>query len=228
VVTEVEGWSANQYTLALQQGDLLSPQERQEVAARLSRYTGLSQSFYDNANLRVNLNLFRKELLRGERRSIGRLDSRFKGYDSNNATDSPEYDPSEAVIRPPYTATFNDYVRRELGYKTDLEYHILGGGFTSPWNWGTNNNYVDTSVALRNALAKNPSLKIFVACGYYDMATPFSAAEYTIHHISLDPSLLRNFSTSYFEAGHMMYIDERSHAKLRADIGKFIDDSLKR
>lgn len=228
VVAEVEEWSANQYTVALARGDRISAQQRQEVAARLSRYTGLEQSFIDNANLRVNLNLFRKELLRAERRSIGRLDSRFKGYDSNYATDSPEYDASEAVIRSPYTATFNNYVRRDLGYKTDLEYYILGGGFTSQWNWGTNNNYVDTSVALRNALAKNPYLKIFVACGYYDMATPFAAAEYTIHHISIDPSLLRNFSTGYYEAGHMMYIDERSHAKLRADIGKFIDDSLRR
>jgi carboxypeptidase C (cathepsin A) len=228
VVAEVEDWSLNQYTVALARGDRMSPQQRQEVAARLSRYTGLGQSFFENANLRVNLNLFRKELLRSERRSIGRLDSRFKGYDSSYSTDSPEYDASEAVIRSPYTATFNNYVRRELGYKTDLEYYILGGGFTSPWNWGTNNNYVDTTVALRNALAKNPYLKIFVACGYYDMATPFSAAEYTIHHISLDPALLRNFSTGYYEAGHMMYIDEKSHAKLRADIGKFIQDSMTR
>jgi carboxypeptidase C (cathepsin A) len=228
VVAEVEDWSLNQYTVALARGDRMSPQQRQEVATRLSRYTGLGQSFFENANLRVNLSLFRKELLRAERRSIGRLDSRFKGYDTNYSTDSPEYDASEAVIRAPYTGTFNNYVRRDLGYKTDLEYYILGGGFTSQWNWGTNNNYVDTSVALRNALAKNPYLKIFVACGYYDMATPFTAAEYTIHHISIDPSLLRNFSTGYYEAGHMMYIDEKSHAKLRADIAKFIEDSLRR
>lgn len=228
VVSEVESWASKDYTVALERGDRLSPQQRQEVVAKLSRYTGLDARFIDNANLRVNLNLYRKELLRSERRSIGRLDSRFKGYDSNYATDSPEYDASEAVIRSPYTATLNNYVRRDLGYKSDLEYYILGGGFTSPWNWGTNNNYVDTSVALRNALAKNPYLKIFVACGYYDMATPFSAAEYTIHHISLDPALLRNFSTGYYEAGHMMYIDEKSHAKLRADIGRFIEDSLRR
>lgn len=226
VVAEVEPWATNEYISALQQGDRLSPQQRQDVISKLARYTGLDPRFIDNANLRVNLNLFRKELLRSERRSIGRLDSRFKGYDSSNATDSPDYDPSEAAIRPPYTTTLNDYLRRELGYKSDLEYYILGGGFTSPWNWGTNNNYVDTSIALRNALAKNPYLKIFVACGYYDMATPFSAAEYTIHHISLDPMLLRNFSTGYYEAGHMMYIDDKSHAKLRADVARFIQDSM--
>ena len=96
-----------------------------------------------------------------------------------------------AAIRPPYTSTFNHYVRTELGYKSDLEYYILGGGFTSPWNWNTNNGYVDTSVALRNALAKNPYLRVFVAMGYYDMATPYFAVQHTLHHISLDPLLLK-------------------------------------
>src|SRR5262249_146292 len=169
-----------------------------------------------------------KELLRAERRSIGRLDARFKGYDSSYASDSPEFDASEAAIRPPYTSTFNHYVRSELNYKSDLEYYILGGGITSPWNWGTNNGYVDTSVALRTALARNPYLKIFGAMGYYDMAPPHYAGDYTLHHISLDPVLLRNFSPSYYEAGHMMYIDEKSLAKLRADVGKFMQDATSR
>ena len=209
---------------ALEKGARLTPPERQDAINKLARYTGLDPKFLDYANLRVNLNLFRKELLRTERRSIGRLDSRFKGYDSNLATDSTDYDASEAAIRPPYTSTFNNYVRSELGYKTDLEYYILGGGI-GPWNWGTNNGYVDTSVALRDALARNPYLKIFVAMGYYDMATPYYAVQYTMHHISLDPALLKNFSTGYYEAGHMMYIDEKSIAKLRADVRKFIDDS---
>src|ERR1043166_3735043 len=222
VVSEVEQWAANDYTLALGKGDRLTGQERQDVIAKLARYTGLSQSFLDDANLRVSLNLFRKELLRNEKRSIGRLDARFKGYDSSYATDSPDFDASEAAIRPPYTSTFNNYVRTELNYKSDLEYYILGGGITSPWNWGTNNGYVDTSVALRNALARNPYLKIFVAMGYYDMATPYFAVDYTLHHISLDPKLLRNFSTGYYEAGHMMYIDEKSLARMRSDIGKFM------
>src|ERR1051326_6229287 len=227
VVADAESFASGEYMLALEKGSHLSEQERQEMIAKLARFTGLDPKFLDYANLRVNLNLFRKELLRSERRSIGRLDSRFKGYDSNLATDSTDYDASEAAIRPPYTSTFNNYVRSELGYKTDLEYYILGGGI-GPWDWGTNNNYVDTSTALRNALAKNSFLKVFVAMGYYDMATPYYAVEYTIGHISIDPSLLKNFSTSYYEAGHMMYIDERSLTKLHSDVSKFMDDSMKR
>ncbi|HEV8590229.1 MAG TPA: hypothetical protein VGQ72_15280 [Pyrinomonadaceae bacterium] len=228
VAAEAESWASNEYTLALEKGDKLNASDRQDTIAKLSRLTGLSPQFLDNANLRVSLNLYRKELLRSERRSIGRLDARFKGYETNIASDSPDYDPSEAAIRPPYTSTFNKYVRAELNYKSDLEYYILGGGIWSPWNWGTNNNYVDTSIALRNALAKNPYLKVFVAMGYYDMATPYYAADYTLHHISLDPSLLRNISTGHYEAGHMMYIDEKSLARMRADIGKFIQDSSSR
>ena len=228
IVSEVEQWAANDFTLALGKGDRLTGQERQDVIGKLARYTGLSPLFVDNANLRVSLSLFRKELLRSERRSIGRLDARFKGFDSNFATDSPDFDASEAAIRPPYTSTFNNYVRSELGYKTDFEYYILGGGITSPWNWNTNNGYVDTSVALRTALARNPYLKIFVAMGYYDMATPYFAVDYTLHHISLDPVLLRNFSTGYYEAGHMMYIDEKSLGRLRADVEKFIQDAQRR
>lgn len=226
VVAEAEAWASGEYTIALAKGGRLTPQERQDAIAKLARYTGLDPKFLDYAELRVNLNLFRKELLRTERRSIGRLDSRFKGYDSSIATDSAEYDASEAAIRPPYTATFNNYIRTELGYKSDLEYYILGGGI-GPWNWGTNNNYVDTSTALRTALARNPFLKVFVAAGYYDMATPYFAVEYTLQHISLDPSLLRNFSTSYYEAGHMMYIDEKSLTKLHTDVSRFIDDSMR-
>src|SRR5215471_5134435 len=224
VATEAEQWAADEYALALAKGDRLTGPERQEAIAKLSRYTGFDKTFIDNANLRVSLNFFRKELLRDEKRSIGRLDARFKGFDSSYVTAGPDFDASEAAIRPPYTSTFNNYVRAELNYKSDLEYYILGGGI-GPWNWGTNNGYVDTSVALRTALARNPYLKIYVAMGYYDMATPYFAVQYTLHHISLDPGLLRNFSTGYYEAGHMMYIDEKQLGKLRGDVRKFIDES---
>lgn len=111
-----------------------------------------------------------------------------ESYGTTRASgDDPEFDPSMTAIRPPYTATFNDYVRRELGYKSDAVYHILGGGFTSPWSMNADNAYADTSLPLRSALAKNPFMKLFVAYGYYDMATPYFAAEYTIDHLNLDP-----------------------------------------
>jgi carboxypeptidase C (cathepsin A) len=227
VLSEVEQWAANDYAIALGKGESLTAPERQDVIAKLARYTGLDPHFIDNSNLRVSLQLFRKELLRSEKHTIGRLDSRFKGFDANFATDSPDFDASEAGIRPPFTANMNQYVRAELGYKTDLEYYALGGGI-GPWNWNTNNGFVDTSTALRNALTKNPYLKVFVAMGYYDMATPYFAVQYTLNHINLDPGVRRNFTTGYYEAGHMMYIEEKSLARLRGDVEKFMQESLRK
>ncbi|HMV49288.1 MAG TPA: peptidase S10, partial [Blastocatellia bacterium] len=202
--------------------------ERQKAVEHLARYTGLSKQFIEDCDLRVDLPKFNKELLRSERRTTGRLDSRFKGIDSNAAGERPDFDPSMSAIRPPYTAAFNDYVRRELGYKSDAVYHILGGGFTSPWNWGSDNSYVDTSVALKSAFAKNPFMKLFVAYGYYDMATPYFAAEYTMDHLNLDASLRPNIKTAYYEAGHMMYIDMKSLARLKQDVTAFVQDALKK
>lgn len=227
VLDEVEKWVTNEYTVGLNKGDALSGQERRNLVDQMARYTGLSQDFVDKANLRVTLDAFNKELLRNERRTTGRLDSRFKGIDSNNISDSPESDPSMNAIRPPYTATFNQYVREDLKYSSDLEYYILGGG-TGAWNWNVNNGYADTSVTLKTAMAKNPYMKIFVGCGYYDMATPYFAAEYSIQHMNLDPSLRKNISFAYYEAGHMMYVDIRELAKLKTDAAKFVQGALPR
>jgi carboxypeptidase C (cathepsin A) len=185
----------------------------------------LSRDFIEKADLRVSLGFFNKELLRDEKRTTGRLDSRFKGIDSSAITDGPDSDPSMNAIRTPYTAAFNQYVRSELGFRSDLEYYILGGGI-GPWNWNTNNAYADTSVTLKTAMAKNPYMKIFVASGYYDMATPYFAAEYTIQHMNLDPTLRKNISFAYYEAGHMMYIDIRELAKLKTDASKFVQNAL--
>ena len=228
VLDEAEKWSANEYILALGKGDKLVGAERQKAVEQMSRYTGLSKIFIENHNLRVELGRFNKELLRAERRTTGRLDSRFTGIDSRAAGDNPEFDPSMTAIRPPYTAALNQYVRGELGYKTDLIYHILGGGFTAPWNWNSDNTYADTSVALRSAFSKNPFMKLFIAYGYYDMATPYFAAEYTIDHMNLDPALKANIKTAYYEAGHMMYIDVKSLTKLKHDVAAFIQSAIPR
>lgn len=228
VAKEAREFAGNEFMPALMRIDTLSLQERSNLADKYSQFTGLSRDYVERNNFRIELSKFMKELLRDRRRSIGRLDSRFLGIDRNASGDEPDDDPSMNAIRPPYTAAFNDYVRRDLGYKSDVEYYILGGGITSPWNWNTNNGYADTSIPLRDAMAKNPYMKIFIGCGYYDMATPFYAAEYTVSALNLDPSLRKNIAFNYYEAGHMMYIEKNSLKKLKDDAAAFIQSAMRR
>jgi carboxypeptidase C (cathepsin A) len=228
IAQEARQFAANEYMPAMLRIDNLSASERSALASKFSQLTGLSTDFIERNNFRVELDEFNKELLRTDRRSTGRLDSRFKGIDRDAAGEGPDMDPSMSAIRPPYTAAFNSYVRSELGFKSDLEYYILGGGISAPWNWNTNNAYADTSIPLKNAMAKNPYMKIFIAQGYYDMATPFYAAEYTVSAMNLDPQLRRNISFSYYEAGHMMYIEKNSLKKLKDDAAAFIRAAVAR
>ncbi len=228
VVKEAEDFVIKEYMPAMMRIDQLSPAERQTLGDHFSMYTGLSRDYVERANFRVDLDRFNKELLRTERRTTGRLDSRFKGIDRDAAGDGPDTDPSIEAIRPPYTAAFNSYVRGDLGYKSDVEYYILGGGVTSPWNYGQSNGYADTSLRMKDAMAKNPFMKIMICQGYYDMATPFFAAEYTVSAMNLDPSLRRNISFEYYEAGHMMYIDVKQLKKLHDDAAAFINMAVKK
>lgn len=228
VLKEAEEFALNQFAPALLRIDRLSQPERQAMLDKFSALTGLNKTFVENNNFRIELGEFNKELLRSQRRSTGRLDSRFVGFDRDSAGDGPDFDPSMTAIRPPYTAVFNDYVRRDLKFKSDAEYFILGGGITSPWNWNTNNSYADTSQALSSAMRKNPYMKVFVASGYYDMATPYFATEYTVSAMNLDPQLRQNFSFGYYEAGHMMYIEKNSLKKLKDDVASFMQTAVRR
>ncbi len=225
VLEEVERWAAVDYPAALARGDRLAGAERSAAVDRLSRYTGLDKAFVDESDLRIEIQHFCKELLRDRKRTVGRLDSRFEGIDPTAAGERPDYDPSLAAIRPPYTAMFNDYVRRALGYKSDLVYYILGGGI-GPWDWGTANGFADVSESLRGAFSKNPAMRLFVASGYYDLATPYFATDYTLSHLGLDPSQRARLSTSQYEAGHMMYISTRELARLKSDVAAFLQASL--
>jgi carboxypeptidase C (cathepsin A) len=228
VLEEVERWAGTEYPLALAKGDRLGADERRAVVEKLTRFTGLSAQYVDAAALRVPIQNFCKELLRGERRTVGRLDSRFKGIDEDALGERPDFDPSMAAIRPPYTAAFNDYVRRSLGYKSDLHYYILGGGI-GPWDWGSaGNGHADTSESLRDAFSKNPDMKVFVASGFYDLATPYFATEYTLAHMGLDSSQRGRISTGFYEAGHMMYISVAELAKLKKDVAGFMQAALAR
>ncbi|HEY6968396.1 MAG TPA: peptidase S10 [Candidatus Angelobacter sp.] len=226
---EVEQWAATGYAEALAKGDRLTPEERNAAIERLSRYTGLSKSYLDLANLRVDEPHFTKELLRDRKETVGRLDSRFTGTDRSLLSETPSYDPSMSAIRPPYTAMFNQYVRTELGYKSDLEYYILGGGFGfMDWNWGSaRSGFPDTAQALRDAFERNPFMKLFVGSGFYDLATPYFATQYTLNHMGLDAKEHQSISLGYYPAGHMMYIRDESLAELKKDISAFMSGALK-
>jgi len=225
ILGEVELYAESEYTVALMKGDRLSNEEKQKVINRLSHLTGLTSTFIDYSNLRINIFRFCKELLRDQRRTVGRLDSRFTGLDALAVTETPEFDPSLSAITPPYTAMMTDYARTELGFETDLTYETLSFKVNEGWEWDRG-KYADTSEALRSSMAKNPFLKVFVAMGYYDLATPHFAAQYTLAHMDIDPSLRANIHTADYEAGHMLYLDIKSLAKLKTDVKEFIAKSL--
>lgn len=224
-LAEAERFASTDYLLALGKGDRLTDDERTSIVERLARLTGLSTDYIDSTDLRIHIHRFCKELLRKEKRTVGRLDSRFKGIDELAATENPQHDPSMTMIMPPYTAMINDHLRRTLGYETDLPYYVFNPGeLWKNWSYGdAGQGHPDTSEALRAALSKNPHMRIFVASGYYDLATPYWATEHTLSHLGLDPSLKGNIRTEYYEAGHMMYIDEGCLAKLQADVRGFLN-----
>jgi carboxypeptidase C (cathepsin A) len=225
---EAEAFADGEYAVALLKGDALTAQERQAAIERLSRYTGLDKKYLDQSNLRVSLQFFLKELGRDEKKTFGRLDSRFEGLDNSAATATPEYDPSMAAIIPPYTSAFYNYVRGDLGYKSDLTYYILGGGI-GPWDTGGQfrGGFQETAEALRVAFAKNRFMKLFVGSGYYDMATPYFATQYTLNHMGLPSEAHQRITMADYEAGHMMYIRSESLSKLRKDVGTFLENALR-
>ncbi|HEY6348527.1 MAG TPA: peptidase S10 [Candidatus Angelobacter sp.] len=227
--SEVEQWASTGYAEALAKGDRLTADERNAVIDRLSRYTGLSKTYIDLANLRIDEPHFSKELLRDRKLVSGRLDSRFTGTDSSPLGETTGFDPSMSAIRPPYTAMFNQYVRTELGYKSDQEYYILGGGFRfQDWNWGPAvTGFPDTAEALRDAFDKNPFMKLFVGSGFFDLACPYFATQYTLNHMGLTAQQHQSVSLGYYGAGHMMYIRDESLGQLKKDISAFMSGALK-
>jgi carboxypeptidase C (cathepsin A) len=223
---ESEQYALGDYSRALLQGSALSAPDRQRVIKEVARLTGLSGDYVDRANLRVHASRYFKELLRNERLIIGRYDARMTGSDLDAASDSAEYDPSFTSVLGPFTATLNDYIRRELKFESDLPYEVLTGK-VQPWDFNdARNHYLDVAETLRQTMTHNPYLKIFVANGYYDMATPYLATRYTFDHMGLPPSLQTNVSMDYYEAGHMMYVNQPSLVKLKQDLAAFIRSAL--
>lgn len=224
---EIRSWALNEYLTYLAKGHVASDAEHKAVTEKLSRYTGLSKEFIASTNNRPDIFRFTKELLRDEGKTVGRLDSRFTGIDRDNAGENFEYDPSyNAVIYAPFTSTVNHYLRSTLGFESDLPYEILTGK-VQPWNWGSaERGFPYVGEALRKAMTKNKFLKVYVANGWYDLATPFFAAEYTMNHLPLESSLRNNISMKYYRSGHMMYIEKESLKQFTKDVEQFYGNTL--
>jgi carboxypeptidase C (cathepsin A) len=217
---EVEDWAQTAYLVSLGKGDSLSGEEREQVVSRLSRYTGLSKDFVRGARMRIDQPHFVKELLREQGRTAGRLDSRYIGFDRSGVSDTPDYDPSYAAIQGPFTAALNHYVRSELNYENDRPYEILTGR-VRPWSYASaQNRYAEVADTLREAMAKNPALRVLVCSGYYDLATPHFAAAYTIRQLGLPSESRDRIRQEFYRAGHMMYIRMDDLAKLKADVAR--------
>jgi carboxypeptidase C (cathepsin A) len=223
---EAERFALGAYSTALMKGTKLSTEERQEIGRKLARYTGLSEDYVQRSNLRVPIYRFTQELLRDQRRVVGRYDSRYTGAELDPTSGQPGYDPSYAAVLGPYTATLNQYVRHELRYESDLPYEILTSR-VQPWEYGTaKNRYLNVAPTLEKALVQNRYLRVFVANGYYDLATPYLATEYTFDHLRPEEALAGRVRMAYYDAGHMMYVHRPSHEKLKRDLAEFIEATL--
>jgi carboxypeptidase C (cathepsin A) len=221
---EVEGFALGEYNTALAKGDDLPAGERKAVIEKLIRYTGLDAKYLEETNLRWDVSHFARQLLRDKHLTIGRYDGRLTSESALNTGETAESDPSSTLITPPFTAALTSYMRNELGYKTDMYYYPSGG--VQPWDYGVQNGFGDTTSQLRNALTKNPYMKVLIAAGYYDLATPYFAVKYTFSHMGLHPEMQKRIDWAYYEAGHMLYIDSDSHAKLKHDFGEFLSGAL--
>lgn len=223
LVSEVQTWIDRDYAPALQRGDSLTDAEKSRIADKLSEYLGLPRKYCLGSNLRVSEFAYFRELLRDEGLTIGRYDSRLTGKEELKVGGRGDGDPSEDAITAPFTSSFNDYVRSDLGVQTTMQYKNFGSVY--PWA-EPQNGYAETSSDLRTVLARNPHFRVLYACGYYDLACPLNATIYTVNHMGLDGESRSRVSFAYYPAGHMMYIERMSRKKLHDDVAKFYGTCL--
>lgn len=221
---ESEEFALGAYATALLKGGWLSETEKEAIAEKMSYYTGLSKEYILQSNLRVEENRFYKELRRKDGLTIGRLDARFTGRDIDDVAESNSFDPSFANIDGPFTATMNDYFQKELNFKEEKPYNIFGNVY--PWNYNNvQNKFLNVAESLRDAMSKNPALKVYVGFGYYDFATPYFTAKYDIEHMFLRPEQRKNVKSYFYESGHMYYIHQPSLVQFKKDVDEFYDFS---
>ena len=219
---ESEAFALGEYVTALIKGGWMSDTEKEKIAEKMSYYTGLSKEYCLQANLRVEENRFYKELRRKDGLTIGRLDARFTGHDIDDAGETVSYDPSFTNIDGPFTTALNDYFERDLNFKEEKAYNIFGN--VNPWNYSNvQNQFLNVAESLRDAMEKNPALKVYVGSGYYDFATPYFTSMYDVEHMFLRPEAKKNIKHFYYNAGHMYYINKPDMIQFKKDVDAFYD-----
>jgi carboxypeptidase C (cathepsin A) len=222
VLDEAEAYADRDYPWALQRGSRLTADERSTAVAKLASLTGLSEDYVDRVNLRPEHIRFFTELLRDQRKTVGRIDGRFTGWDADAGREHLETDPSIDAIVGPYSAAFNHYVRADLGYANDLSYEVLTER-VQPWSYKEfEGEHIYVADKLATAMRTNPHMRVHVACGYHDGATPYYAALHTFAHLAIPAELRDNIEYSYHEAGHMMYLHEPSRIAQSEQLAAFV------
>ena len=225
-LAEVEKFALGEYAAALMKGDALPDEERRDILQQTGPLHRPIRGIRGSQQSAHRESRFSKELLRDEYRVTGRYDSRITGPDADAASDRPGYDPSYAAVQGAFTAAFNEYARNELKYDNDVTYEILTGK-VQPWDFGdAKNRYLNVAPTLQKAMTQNRDLRVFVANGRYDLATPFLATEYTFNHLGLEPALRDHVTMGYYDAGHMMYVRPSEHMKLKKDLAAFYRSAL--
>ncbi len=225
VVQQARDYAFGDYLTTLAKGNTLTEAERTAAGQKLARFTGTSATFALNNNLRIDAGSFRTELLRDQREMVGRYDSRMIGINGNAANQRQDYDPSDVAPSGAFMSAFMRYLHNDLNYQSDLQYYM--GGHAGRWDYegatpGFGSGFPSESDALRLAMAKDPYLHVLVGAGYYDMATPFANAEYTFDHLGYDQTYRDRVKFTYYESGHMAYLNQASAKQLKSDIAAFI------
>lgn len=230
-VQKVRHFADTEYAQALDEGDDLPPARRDAVAEKLHQYTGLSVQYLKETNLRISIGRFRKQLLRGQAITMGRYDARYQGEDADAAGETPDYDPSDTAISPAFVATFNHYLDATLHYKHEAPYNVSAHAIRH-WDWkhagpgrGWKMPLPYVAGDLAEAMRQNPSLQVFSANGWFDLATPFHATEYDLDHMSLPPKLHKQVHFGYYPSGHMIYLNPKALGQLRSDLDHFYDET---
>ena len=225
LLAEVEEYSSNQYLLSLFKGSALSDSEARNMAVKVSSYTGLSPDYVAKLSSRIPDNLFFTHLLMSQNKQVGRFDSRYTGIRYNPGRDRNDFDPSFEAVNGPFTAAFNDYIRRDLKFESELPYETLANVW--PWSFkSAENRYLNVADDLRKAMSRNPYLRVWICSGYYDLATPYFASKYTVDQMMLDPTIRKNVNVTYYESGHMMYVTRSALQKMKADFETFLGASI--